>query len=155
MVNTCSADQHVAILAFPFASHASLFLGLARRLAVAAPTVTFSFFSTAKSNVSLFSVPSLDNTRSCNISDGIPEGYVFFGKPQEHIELFLKVAPEELGICLRVAKRLVGWEDEILRFISGFRALRLGNLPAGVLFGNLGSSFSTMLHKMGQTPSKN
>ncbi|KAK2979452.1 hypothetical protein RJ640_015081 [Escallonia rubra] len=145
MVSTCSADQHVAVIAFPFATHPGLLLRLARRLAAAAPTVTFSFISTAKSNASLFSVPSPDNIRPCSVSDGIPEGYVFSGKPQEDIDLFLKVAPEELGRCL------AGREDEILKFIPGFRTVRLGDLPAGVLFGNLGSSFSTMLHKMGQS----
>ncbi|KAK3013270.1 hypothetical protein RJ639_009591 [Escallonia herrerae] len=208
MVTTCSADQHVAVLAFPFATHPDLLLRLARRLAAAAPTVTFSFFSTAKSNASLFAVPSPDNIRPCSVSDGIPEGYVFSGKPQEDIDLFLKVAPEELGRCLRAAERntgrkitcvvadaflwfsgemaeemhvpwvplwtaaaaslsvhfytdliretvgledLAGREDEILKFIPGIRALRLGDLPAEVLFGDLGSSFSTMLHKMGQS----
>ncbi|KAK3013267.1 hypothetical protein RJ639_009588 [Escallonia herrerae] len=208
MVTTCSPDQHVAVLAFPFATHAGLLLGLARRLAAAAPTVTFSFFSTARSNLSLFSVPSPENIKPCCVSDGITEGHVFSGKPQEDIDLFLKVAPEELGRCLRVAERdtgrkitcvvadaflwfsgelaelmhvpwvplwtsaasslsihfytdlirktvglegLAGREDEILKFIPGFRAVRLGDLPAGVLFGNLGSSFSTMLHKMGQS----
>lgn len=40
--------------------------------------------------------------------------------------------------------------DEILRFIPGFPELRLGDLPNGVLFGNLESPFSVMLHKMGQ-----
>ncbi|KAK2979454.1 hypothetical protein RJ640_015083 [Escallonia rubra] len=159
MVTTCSADQHVAVLAFPFATHPGLLLRLARRLATAAPTVTFSFFSTAKSNASLFAVPSPGNIRPCSVSDGIPEGYVFSGKPQEEIGLFLKVAPEELGRCLRAAERdtgrkityLAGREDEILKFIPGICALQLGDLPAGVLFGDFGSSFSTMLHKMGQS----
>ncbi|GFS46172.1 UDP-glucosyl transferase 78D3 [Actinidia rufa] len=45
----------------------------------------------------------------------------------------------------------VGHENELLKFIPGFPELRLGDLPGGVLFGNLESPFSIMLHKMGKT----
>lgn len=40
--------------------------------------------------------------------------------------------------------------NEKLNFIPGFSELRLGDLPGGVVFGNLESPFSVMLHKMGQ-----
>ncbi|CAK9150319.1 unnamed protein product [Ilex paraguariensis] len=200
-------NRHVAVLAFPFASHASLLLGLLRRLATAAPAVIFSFFSTAKSNRSLFSAPTPENIKPYDLSDGVPEGYVFVGRPQEDIDLFLKVAPEEFrkGVAAaesEIARRVscvvadaflwfsgvlaeemgvpwvplwpsgasslsihfytdfirdtvgvtstAGREDEILTFIPGFSELRLGDLPSGVLSGNLESPFSIMLHKMGQ-----
>ncbi|KAL7193753.1 hypothetical protein ACSBR2_025387 [Camellia fascicularis] len=45
---------------------------------------------------------------------------------------------------------IAGCENEILKFIPGFPELRLGDLPSGILFGNLESPFSIMLHKMGQ-----
>ena len=45
---------------------------------------------------------------------------------------------------------IAGREDELLKFIPGISELRLGYLPGGVLFGNLKSPFSIMLHKMGQ-----
>ncbi|KAA8522771.1 hypothetical protein F0562_009194 [Nyssa sinensis] len=199
--------RHVAALAFPFTSHAGQLLGLMRRLAAAAPDVAFSFFSTSKSNNSLFSVPAPDNIKAYDVWDGVPEGYVFSGKPQEAINLFLKVAPENFKRGMEAAEADVGrrisclvtdaflwfsgemaedmhvpwvplWaagssslsvhvytdlirqtigindiagkENEIIKFIPGFSALRLGNLPLGVLFGNLESPFSIMLHKMGQ-----
>lgn len=47
-----------------------------------------------------------------------------------------------------------GRKDEKLDFIPGFSAVRLGDLPGGVLFGNLESPFSTMLHRMGKCLTK-
>lgn len=208
-------ERHVAVSAFPFASHPPLLLTLVRRLASASPTVVFSFFNTAKSNRSLFSDFSCHNIRPYHVSDGIPEGYVFQGKPQEDINLFLAVAEEELRKGVKVAEADIGlrvsclvvdaffwfsgdmaeemnipwvafWpagasslsahfytdlirskssqvlkgssavpdEDEIVDFIPGFSEIRLSDLPGGVLFGNLESPFSTMLHKMGRTIAK-
>nr|BAF49310.1 UDP-glucose:anthocyanidin 3-O-glucosyltransferase [Lobelia erinus] len=204
-------ERHVAVFAFPIASHPGLLLSLVRRLATAAPTVTFSFFNTAKSNRSLFSVPTPHNIKPYDVSDGIPVGYVFAGKPQEDINLFLAVAEDEFRRSLQVAegetgkgisclvadaflwfssemaeKRRVPWvplwtsgasslsihfytdlirqtvglngiegrKDEMLDFIPGFSAVRLGDLPGGVLSGNLESPFSIMLYKMGQCLTK-
>ncbi|CAL5376568.1 unnamed protein product [Camellia sinensis] len=45
---------------------------------------------------------------------------------------------------------IAGRENEILKFVPGFPELRIGDLPSGILFGNLESAFSIMLHKMGQ-----
>ncbi|GKA72926.1 kaempferol 3-O-beta-D-galactosyltransferase [Tanacetum coccineum] len=42
-------------------------------------------------------------------------------------------------------------EDEIADLIPGLSKVRLGDLPSGVVFGNIESPFSTMLHKMGRT----
>ncbi|KAA8535493.1 hypothetical protein F0562_030496 [Nyssa sinensis] len=175
-INSSPEQRHVAALAFPFASHAGHLLGLVHRLAVAAPDVTFSFFNFAESNRSLFSVATPDNIKAYDVPDGVPEGYVFSGKPQENINLFLKVAPENFkrgiegggggyweadqlldGARISVVFRktigtrdIAGRQNEILKFIPGFSTLRLGDLPDGVLFGNLESPFSIMLHKMGQ-----
>lgn len=213
MENSIKIQKHVAVMAFPFATHAGLLLGLLHRLAGALPNVMFSFFSTAKSNASLFSgkSPIQLNIKPFDIQDGVPEGYVFSGRPQEDIDLFLKAAPENFRKELKVAEEVVGikvscvmadaflwfsgemaeevggcwvpvWtsgagslsvhvhteliretiglngvagrEDEILKFIPGFSELRLGDLPSGVVFGNLESPFAVMLHKMGQTLSK-
>nr|WFP31748.1 flavonoid 3-O-glycosyltransferase [Carthamus tinctorius] len=209
-------ERHVAVFAFPFSSHPPLLLTLVRRLASASsPTVVFSFFNTAKSNRSLFSDFSCHNIRPYDVSDGIPEGYVFLGKPLEDIDLFLAVAEEELRKGVKVAEADIGlkvgclvvdaflwfsgdmaeemkipwvafWtagacslaahfytdlirskssqllkgslavpdKDEIVDFIPGFSAIRLSDLPEGVLFGNLESPFSTMLHKMGRSIAK-
>ena len=45
---------------------------------------------------------------------------------------------------------IAGREDKLLKFIPGFSELCLGDLPDGVLFGNLESPFAIMVHKMGQ-----
>lgn len=208
-------ERHVAVFAFPFSSHPPLLLSLVRRLASASPTVVFSFFSSAKSNRSLFSDFTCHNIRPYDVSDGIPEGYVFQGKPQEDINLFLAVAEEELRKGVKVAEADIGlrigclvvdaffwfsgdmaeemsipwvafWtagacslsahfytdlirskrpealkgssavpnQEEIVDFIPGFSSIRLSDLPSGVLFGNLESPFSTMLHKMGRAIAK-
>ncbi|KAH0654855.1 hypothetical protein KY285_029737 [Solanum tuberosum] len=47
-----------------------------------------------------------------------------------------------------------GREDEILKFIPGISEVRLGNLPGGIVSGDLKSPFSMMLHKMGKTIGK-
>nr|QJB23733.1 flavonoid glucosyltransferase [Centaurea cyanus] len=208
-------ERHVAVFAFPSSSHPSLLLTLIRRLSSASPTTVFSFFNTAKFNRPVFSDFSSPDIRRYDISDGVPEGYVFRGKPQEDTNLFLAVAEEELRKGVKVAEADIGlkvsclvvdafywfsgdmaeemnvpwvsfWtagacslaahvytdlirskssqiikgssavpdEDEIVDFIPGFSKLRLSDLPSGVLFGNLESPFSTMLHKMGKNMAK-
>ncbi|KAF8097897.1 hypothetical protein N665_0279s0027 [Sinapis alba] len=90
-----TTDSHVAILAFPFGTHAAPLLSVTRRLASASPSTLFSFFSTSQSNSSLFPSDLLpSNIRVHDVADGVPEGYVFSGIPQEAIELFLVAAPE-------------------------------------------------------------
>nr|BBC62118.1 glucosyltransferase 24 [Nemophila menziesii] len=203
-----SKQHHVAVLAFPFGTHGAPLLNLVQRLAKALPNAIFSFFSTHKSNSSLFSSSlTLDNVKAYDVDDGVPEGYVL-GKSQEDIELFLKVAREGFKNEIAVAEEKVGrkiscviadpflwftcemaeemgvdwiafWtsgvtplsahfhtdlvrqtialdganerKEELVTFIPGFSELSLGDLPDGILFGNLHSPFSQMLHKMGQT----
>lgn len=101
-------QRHVAVLAFPFASHPPVLLSLVQKLASAAPTVVFSFFNTGKSNRALFSELSCDNIRPYDVSDGVPEDYVFAGKPQEDINLFLAVAEEEFRRGVKVAEEDIG-----------------------------------------------
>ncbi|XP_052183090.1 anthocyanidin 3-O-galactosyltransferase F3GT1-like [Diospyros lotus] len=207
-----SPHQHVAVLAFPFSSHPGLLRRIVCRLAAAAPDVTFSFYTTAESNKSLFSAPAPPNLKAFHVSDGVREGYVFSGKPQEDINLFLEAGyqsckkavkaaeaetgrrisclmadaflwfsgdlAEEMGVAwipvwtsgvcsLSVhfytdlirdtvgINALAGREDEIVEFIPGFSGgVRLGDLPSGVLFGNLDSTFAVMLHKMGKVLQK-
>ncbi|KAL5769650.1 hypothetical protein ACOSP7_013804 [Xanthoceras sorbifolium] len=94
-----ASDPHVAVLAFPFSTHAGPLLSIISRLASFAPNTHFSFFNTAESNNSLFSTHKhhfLPNVKAYNVSNGVPEGYMFVGKPQEDIELFMKVAPDNL-----------------------------------------------------------
>jgi hypothetical protein len=104
------SEKHIAVLTFPFATHASLLLGLLRRLAKAAPNVIFSFFSTTKSNASLFSVktPADQSIKAFDVPDGVPEGYVLTGRRQEDIDLFLQVAEENFKKGVKEAEKVIG-----------------------------------------------
>src|ERR1044072_9632788 len=98
--------KHVAVLAFPFGTHAAPLLGLVRRIAAVAPQeeVTFSFFSTAKSNASVFSGLNkeelLHNLKHYDVDDGVPEGYVASGQPFEIITLFIKALPHNFKLAM-------------------------------------------------------
>lgn len=212
MTKISKDHRHVAVLPFPFSSHAGRLLSLVTRLATAAgPNITFSFYTTSKSLETLFAsakrVPG--NIKPYVVSDGVPEGYVFSGKPLEDINLYLtsvaegeslkgvlKAAEaetgqrigcvmsdaflwfagdlaEEMGVpwvplmCggansvsahfyTDLIRETVGMHDiagrgnDVVKFIPGFSELRLGDLPTGILFGNLESPFAVMLHKMGR-----
>ncbi|KAF5748557.1 anthocyanidin 3-O-glucosyltransferase 7-like [Tripterygium wilfordii] len=94
-----SEERHVAVLAFPFASHPRTLLNLVYKAARAAPNLQFSFFSTEKSNNKLFSSASKANLplniKACNVADGIPEDdHPFSGNLQEELELFVKATPD-------------------------------------------------------------
>ena len=105
-------NRHVAVVAFPFSSHASALLNTVRRLAAALPNTLFSFFSTSKSNSSLFSNNSINNMprniRVYDVADGVPEGYVFVGNPEEEIEFFMNAAPENLRRSLDASVADIG-----------------------------------------------
>ncbi|XP_010063186.2 anthocyanidin 3-O-glucosyltransferase UFGT [Eucalyptus grandis] len=89
-----SGSPHVAVLAFPFGTHAAPLLAVIRRLASATPDTLYSFFSTADSIASVFSAyRHLPNLRAYHVGAGVPEGHVRVGKPEEDIELFLRAAP--------------------------------------------------------------
>ncbi|KAK9072202.1 hypothetical protein SSX86_008634 [Deinandra increscens subsp. villosa] len=101
-------DKHIAVFTFPYSSHPALLLNLTRRLAATAPTAVFSFFNIEKSNNLLFANLSCNNILRYDVSDGIPDDYVFVGKPQEDVNLFLAVAEEELRKGVRVAEMDTG-----------------------------------------------
>ncbi|XP_054790021.1 anthocyanidin 3-O-glucosyltransferase 7-like [Prosopis cineraria] len=101
--------KHVVVIAFPFGSHLFSLLNQAVRLAHAAPHVTFSFISTAKSNHSLFSKqPDIPhNIKPFTVSDGVPD--------QDHVpgtlpcpvpvpvDLFLQASLENLEHAIDLA----------------------------------------------------
>ncbi|XP_010276696.2 PREDICTED: anthocyanidin 3-O-glucosyltransferase 7-like [Nelumbo nucifera] len=216
-----TTKPHVAVLAFPFGAHAAALLNLTRRLAVAAPDVTFSFFSTAKSNCSVFGRDHLhDNIRNYDVADGIPAGDQLPRYPVEAIGLFLKASPDNFKKALEEARAtsrqftcvlsdaflwfaadiadelgvpwvplwtaglcslsthyytdfirhmthvgstgekcgstvgtkasIVGNEDQPLESIPGLPPLRVGDLPEGIITGNLDSPFASMLCQMGK-----
>ncbi|PON62438.1 UDP-glucuronosyl/UDP-glucosyltransferase [Trema orientale] len=205
------SDSHVAVIAFPFGTHAAPLLAIVRRLAAASPNTMFSFFNTCQSNSNtIFSTSVVANTnvKLYDVWDGVPEGYAFSGKPQEHIELFMKAAPQSLRLSIGEAVAETGKEvtclvtdaffwfaaemaremgvpwvsfwpagpypllahlctdlirnhfssstvgdhnkgNEHLSFIPGMSKIQVQDLPEGIVFGNLDSFFSTMLHQMG------
>lgn len=88
-----TTGSHVAVLAFPFGTHAAPLFSVVRHLAIISPTTNFSFFSTPESNAAVFS-DGPPNLKSYDVLDGVPDGYVFQKKHQEKIELFMNAAPE-------------------------------------------------------------
>lgn len=106
------------MLAFPFSTHAAPLLNIVCRLAAAAPSTLFSFFNTKQSNSSILasntSVLRYTNVSVCAVADGVPEGYVFVGKPQEDIELFMKAAPDNFRRCLEASVAESGREVSCL-----------------------------------------
>ncbi|KAL3574302.1 hypothetical protein D5086_024915 [Populus alba] len=104
MPQTTPGPDHVAVLAFPFSTHAAPLLAIIHRLATSSPNTHFSFFNTQQSNNSIFSIYEQNtNIKAYDVWDGVPEGYVFSGKPQEHIELFMKSAPNSFKKAMEVA----------------------------------------------------
>ena len=104
-----SNEAHVAVLAFPFGTHAAPLLSLVCRLAAGAPDVRFSFLNTAKSNDKVFSrikVGDHANITPCNVNDGIPQGHVFSCNPLESVMLFIEAMRENFkdGVEEAVAK---------------------------------------------------
>ncbi|XXG83737.1 hypothetical protein AAC387_Pa10g1427 [Persea americana] len=98
----------VAILSFPFGTHATPLLFLSLNLASSAPYVSSSF-GTPKSNASLPSIssssPTISNLKIYDVGDGVPEGYIFKGKPLEDIELYLSAIPRNYEEALEEAVR--------------------------------------------------
>ena len=108
-----SNHPHVAVVAFPFSSHAAQLLAAVRCLAAGTGEgATFSFFSTAESNNSVFRKHKEDrdsnNVRAYDVWDGVPQGYSFTGKPQESIELFMEAAPRSLRLSIAAAEAEAG-----------------------------------------------
>lgn len=210
MAQTQSQPQpHIAVLNFPFSTHASSILSIIKRLAISAPYALFTFFSTPQSNKALFStaqqrhLPS--NIKPYDVSDGVPEGHVFSGKGQEDIELFMNAADANFRKAVQAAVAETGrpltclitdafiwfaaemaqdWNNvpwipcwtagpyslsahlytdiirdkigtqnqnqQLIHVIPGMNQIRVADLPEGVVFGDLDSVFSVMLHQMGR-----
>ncbi|KAG6428874.1 hypothetical protein SASPL_106913 [Salvia splendens] len=101
---------HIAVLAFPFGSHAPPLLALVRRLAASAPDALFSFFNSATSNTALFNATACENIRARNLWDGEP----FAGSLFNAVELFLGAGPGNFETAIREAERESGLEIRCL-----------------------------------------
>ncbi|XP_062119753.1 anthocyanidin 3-O-glucosyltransferase 7-like isoform X2 [Humulus lupulus] len=208
MVTPSPAHSHVAVVAFPFGTHAAPLLSVVHRLAAASsPETIFSFFNTTQSNHTIFTTMSAGGgggggakVKAYDVWDGVPEGHTFTRGHQEPIELFMKAAPQSLRLSIDKAVAETGKEvtclvtdaffwfaadmaqdmgvpwlpfwtagpctlsahlytdlirhqagsgNESLGFIAGMSKIQVQDLPEGVVFGDLESYFSTMLHQMG------
>lgn len=96
-------QSHVAIVAFPFSSHAGSLFSLARAMAAVSPSSHFSFLSTKRSLSSFNTHHLLPNISLVPISDGITPPHVA-STHFEAIELFLKSFKESLRDGLKAAE---------------------------------------------------
>lgn len=193
---------HIAVLAFPFGSHAAALLSLAQRLAASAPPgVIFSFLSTPASNAKIFSKSTHSLIKPYDVWDGVLTEEVTSKSPQQLVEIFLKATPDNFDVILRKAEAETGvkvscfladaflwfaddmakeksvpwlafWvagasslsahvytdlirahssvsnKEENVKILPGLSAIRVADLPEGVVCGDLESTLSKMLQNM-------
>ncbi|CAN4118834.1 unnamed protein product [Withania somnifera] len=99
----------IAILAFPFGTHAAPLLTLVQKLTPFLPSNTlFSFFNTSNSNTSIFSkAPNKENIKIYNVWDGVKEGNdTPMGR--EAIELFIQSTPSNFVKSMKEAEEETG-----------------------------------------------
>ncbi|KAE8705951.1 Flavonoid 3-O-glucosyltransferase [Hibiscus syriacus] len=94
-----NASKHIAVLAFPFGTHAAPLLNIILQLSDACPDTVFSFLGTRQSN-SLTFPKKLYKVKPFNVWDGLPEGYMLKDDPSEPVEYFLKAVPENFTEAL-------------------------------------------------------
>ncbi|CAI9098557.1 OLC1v1035226C1 [Oldenlandia corymbosa var. corymbosa] len=108
------ASRHIAVLAFPFGTHAAPLLHLIKRIAASAPEdVIFSFFGSSESNKSIFSGGKGDeefaNIEAYEVWDGVPKDHVFKGNPHfEQIGLFINATPGNFEKAMKEAEEETG-----------------------------------------------
>ncbi|KAM6552814.1 hypothetical protein CsatB_013576 [Cannabis sativa] len=112
MAPTDPTTRHVAVLAFPFGTHAAPLLTLVRDLSAAAPDAVFSFFSTSRSNKTLFSSPSSSAEETSkvvpyDIGDGTRDGSAA-APTIETVDAFLNAVPGNFERGLVEAEKVVG-----------------------------------------------
>ncbi|TXG61014.1 hypothetical protein EZV62_012377 [Acer yangbiense] len=89
-----NAQKHIAVFAFPFATHAVPLLALVQKLSESAPDFNFSFFNTAQSNQSMFTKGNgFERIEPRSVENGLPEGFRIGRNPHEPVEYFLKATP--------------------------------------------------------------
>nr|P14726.1 RecName: Full=Anthocyanidin 3-O-glucosyltransferase; AltName: Full=Bronze-1; AltName: Full=Flavonol 3-O-glucosyltransferase; AltName: Full=UDP-glucose flavonoid 3-O-glucosyltransferase [Hordeum vulgare]CAA33729.1 UDPglucose flavonol 3,0 glucosyl transferase [Hordeum vulgare subsp. vulgare] len=85
---------HIAVVAFPFSSHAAVLFSFARALAAAAPAGTsLSFLTTADNAAQLRKAGALPgNLRFVEVPDGVPPGETSCLSPPRRMDLFMAAA---------------------------------------------------------------
>ncbi|KAK2998656.1 hypothetical protein RJ639_024286 [Escallonia herrerae] len=169
-------SSHIAVMTFPFSSHPSALLNLVRRLAASAPTVRFSFLSTAKSNQAIFSGKQYDNIKPYDVSDGLPEGGGSRGEGRLLVDRYILSiwwrngcdamgvpwialwigGPCSLSIHIHTdpIRSTVGDTgmaqnaEQTLKFIPGMSKIQISDLPEGIV-DHLEMPIAHALHIMG------
>ncbi|KAI3841023.1 hypothetical protein MKX03_018254 [Papaver bracteatum] len=137
----------VLVMAFPYGTHAIPLLNLVRRLAIQAPTLTFSFFSTSKSNQSVF----WDSFSVCDMADELGVPLISFwtaGPCSLSTNIYIDLIRQSITLG---SNGIDGREEELIDFIPELSLIRIKDLQEGVLYGCLNPEFSLMMHKMGPT----
>lgn len=104
-----TSQLHIALLAFPFGSHAAPLLTLVQKISPFLPSNTiYSFFNTSNSNTSIFSkTPNQENIKIYNVWDGVKEGNdTPIGR--EAIELFIQSTPTNFEKSMKEAEDETG-----------------------------------------------
>lgn len=104
-------ESHIAVLAFPFGTHATPLLTLVQRLAASAPATRFSFFNSAASNTTTFPEhlsSSYKNIHVYEVWDGTPEGQAFTGTHFEAVGLFIEASPGNFEKAIEEAEEESG-----------------------------------------------
>nr|BAA89008.1 anthocyanidin 3-O-glucosyltransferase [Petunia x hybrida] len=105
-----TSQLHIALLAFPFGSHAAPLLTLVQKLSPFLPSDTiFSFFNTSQSNTSIFSEGSKpDNIKVYNVWDGVTETNGNKPVGLEAIKLFIQATPTNFEKVMKEAEEETG-----------------------------------------------
>ncbi|ONK56385.1 uncharacterized protein A4U43_C10F7930 [Asparagus officinalis] len=115
-IGATNSHPHIAVFAFPFASHPGNLFTFTCMLATAAPTATFSFFSSAASLSPLSSAARPDNVRLyCSLDDGAPKDSG--DNVVERIGKFVGTAPGNFWAGIKAAEEDAGGE-KVSRVVS-------------------------------------
>nr|AIU39033.1 UDP glucose-flavonoid 3-O-glucosyltransferase 1 [Narcissus tazetta subsp. chinensis] len=124
--------RHVALLAFPFGTHAAPLFSLARALATATPSageVSFTFLTSARSAASLGTATCPPNLRIFEVSDGRPEEHA--STVEQLVGRFMAATPGNFESAMEAAVGATGG----LRFtclISDAFLWFVGEMAAGM-----------------------
>ncbi|EEE65246.1 hypothetical protein OsJ_20419 [Oryza sativa Japonica Group] len=155
---------HVAVVTFPFSSHAAVLLSFARALAAASPASTFSFLSTAASFAHLRKTAAAGdllpgNMRFVEVADGAPPPDA---PPPRRMAVFMEAAEAggvvEAGLeaarpaagGFPVSCRAASRADELLTSHPGLESYRIRDIPDGVVSGDLNYVINLLLNRMAQ-----
>ncbi|CAH9068362.1 unnamed protein product [Cuscuta epithymum] len=151
MSSASSQILHIAVLAFPFGSHAAPLLNLAETLADNLPTARFSFFSTPSSNSALFKHPNGGrNIAPYGVWDGAAEGESL--QEREATMRFVATMPTNYEKAVAEAEEEIGTKfgcfltDAFIWFGGDMAADGRGGAPWIALWTAASSALSIHLH---------